>query len=81
MNLREYLQENNIDKEKFAAELMITYSYFKTIYNCWQKPSKRIAQQIELLTHGKVQAEDILHAVNLRSMCPHCKQYIKRKAK
>jgi len=59
MNLKEYLERENISQRMFAKNLGISNSTASSIVR-GKRPSKKIARLIEAKTYGKVKAEDLL---------------------
>lgn len=60
MRLKEYLFREEKSITKFAEELMVEKGYMNKIVNQRVKPSKRLAKAIEIVTQGKVSAEEVL---------------------
>lgn len=60
VTLREFLFYEEKTITKFAKELEISRNYLSQIAMGHQKPSKRLAKDIERITEGKVTAEELL---------------------
>lgn len=54
MNLKQYLEENKIQKKFFAKRAGIPSSHLSSVISGKRKVSSRIAWKIQALTNGKV---------------------------
>lgn len=59
MNLNEYMKKNKIKIDDMAKDLGITYMYLSNIKLGKRKPSKALAEKIELVTGGEITAEQL----------------------
>jgi len=60
MTLREHLFYSRKSVATFAKELGISRGYLDRIVNNWCKPSRMLAQYIEIMTGGEVKANELL---------------------
>jgi len=67
MELREYLFRRYISITKFAKQLEITRTYMSRIVHKTEKPSKRLAKDIERATFGEVTLQEILGEIPLEA--------------
>jgi transcriptional regulator with XRE-family HTH domain len=60
MNLKDYIFLNRMSVNEFAKKIKCSCSYFSLLLNGHIKPRKRLAQDIEEATEGKVKAEELM---------------------
>lgn len=58
MTLAEYLQQNGLRKDAFAARIGITPSHFSRVLSGTSKPSKSLTIAIEHVTGGEITEAD-----------------------
>lgn len=71
MNLKEYLQKNNITLIRVAKELGMSYPYLFQIANGYRSPSDKIASKISDYTKGEVTPDELMWKP-VKRRCPCC---------
>jgi DNA-binding transcriptional regulator YdaS (Cro superfamily) len=59
MTLDEYIKANDMRMQDMANELGIAYMYLSSIRRRFRRPSRELANKIELMTGGQVTAEEL----------------------
>jgi len=68
MNLKEFLDENDMSVAHFAAISEVTYSSIYAYIKGTTRPSRLIARRIEEVTKGKVLAKDLRKIVAVKKV-------------